>query len=505
MNSEKCTVCQKKLSDKRSLRRHMQAVHKQYVQTNLFTCDECAFAHEKVVELDAHMEQQHNSNRPRYCLYCNKFFAENLKYMEHMNNNHGLPVWNADVENNRNCGILHTEQAFNGVLRTYDIPVSQHEIDLLSFMRSKRDEIENIVQLNAQTHAQKLQFSAKIELIKPSGDESENSQPDRIKIFANSKMQRVDFTGLSKPCFSGMVEQMLLALNNFASYGSGWTVDGIDNVEIQFVRTKPIAASSFLALPGDLARCRYLLNIRNRQDEKCFLYCYTAQYHNTIGPKLFSDNTSWRQKTNPIMYGTENPRAKQPVGTFMMPMAFHQMEKFEQLNNVRVNVFRHSNNKLIPFRISKNQNFSFDLDLLLLSDGTMHHYVLITNIKGLIHKYKQIIQRADNHLCRNCFHLSTSLGRHEKLEQICHQNTQAIIRMPKTEQRNFEFKNVQARWFAPIVGFFDLKSIIEPVADSSQENSVTKALEEHKPCSYALLFVTLDQKKPFFFDIKSGP
>ena len=119
MNSEKCTVCQKKLSDKRSLRRHMQAVHKQYVQLNLFTCDECAFAHEKVVELEAHMEQQHNSNQPRYGLYCNKFFAENLKYKEHMNNNHGLPVWNADVESNRNCGILHTEQGFNGVLRTY--------------------------------------------------------------------------------------------------------------------------------------------------------------------------------------------------------------------------------------------------------------------------------------------------------------------------------------------------------------------------------------------------
>ena len=211
---------------------------------------------------------------------------------------------------------------------------------------------------------------------------------------------------------------MLLALNNFASYGSGWTVDGIDNVEIRFVRTKLITASSFLALPGDLARCRNLLNIRNRQDEKCFLYCYTAQYHNTIGPKLFSDNSSWRQKTNPIMYGAENPRAKQLVGTFMMPMAFYQMEKFEQLNNVRVNVFRHSNNKLIPFRISENQNFSFNLDLLLLIDGTIYHYVLIANIKGLFHKYKQIIQRLDNHLCRNCFHLSISLGRHEMHEQI---------------------------------------------------------------------------------------
>ena len=505
MNAETCTICQKKLADKRSLRRHMTTVHKQYVQTSRFECDECAFAHEKVIELETHMIQQHNSKHPRYCLYCNNFYVDNLKCMEHMNKNHGLPVWNADLENNPSSGILPSEQAFGGVLKTYDIPVGEHEIDLLRFMRSKRDEIENVVQLNTQKSAQKLQFSALVQLTKPTSDENIKSQPDRIKIFVNSKMQRVDFTGLSKSCFAGMVEQMLLSLNNFASHGSGWTVDSIDNVELRFVKTKPIVASSYLALPAELARCQYLLNIRNQQDEKYFLYCYTAQYHKIFGSKLIPDNASWRQKTNPIMYGAENTRAKQPVGTFMMPMAFNQMEKFEQLNQVRVNVFRHSNNKLKPFRISRNTNFKFDLDLLLLSDGAMHHYVLITNIKGLIHKYKQIQQRIDNHLFSNCFHISTSVDRHEKHEQICHQNTQAIIRMPKPEQQNFEFKNIQARWFAPIVGFFDLESIIEPVNSNIPQKSVTKPLEAHKPCSYALLFVALQETKPFFFKLKSGP
>ena len=77
--------------------------------------------------------------------------------------------------------------------------------------------------------------------------------------------------------------------------------------------------------------------------------------------------------------------------------------------------------------------------------------------------------------------------------------------MPKTDQRNFDFKNVQAGRFAPIAGFFNLESIIETVVSSSQENAETKALEVHKPCSYALLFVVLDQEKLFFFDIKSGP
>ena len=208
--------------------------------------------------------------------------------------------------------------------------------------------------------------------------------------------------------FAGRVEQMLLSLNNFASHGSGWTVDSIDNVELRLVKTKPIAASSYLALSEELARCQYLLNIRNQQNEICFLYCCTAQYHKVFGPKLIPDNASWRQKTNPIMYGAENTRAKQPVGTFMMQMVFHQMQKIEQLNQVRVNVFRHSNNKLNQFRIWRSPNFKFDLDLLLLSDGAMYHYVLITNIKGPSQKYKQIHQRADNHLCPNCFHISTS-------------------------------------------------------------------------------------------------
>ena len=507
MNSEKCRVCKKTLSDKRSLRRHMKDVHKHYAQTNVFLCDECAFANEKVVELETHMRQQHNSTHPRYCLYCNKFFTDNLKYMEHMNKNHGLPVWDADAENNQNLGILHSEQAFGGVLKTYDIPVGEHEIDLLSFMRSKRDEIENVVQLNTQNQAQKLQFSALVQLTKPSNDENVSSQPDFIKIYINSKTQRVDFTGLSKSCFAGMVEQMLLALNNFASHGSGWTVDRIENIELRLARSKPIAASSYLALPTELAKSQYLLNIRNRQDEKCFLYCYTAQFHKTFGPQLIPPNAPWRQKTNPIMYSSENSRAKQPVGEFMMPMAFHQMEKFEELNQVRVNVFRHSNKKLIPFRISNNRNYSFNLDLLLLSDGSMHHYVLITNIRGLIHKYLGKHQRVDNHLCRNCFHVSTSLDRHGRHEEICHQNTQAIIKMPKVEQQNFEFKNVQARWFAPIVGVFDLESIIEPIAHiyNTQQYSVTRALEEHKPCSYALLFVALNETKPFYFDLKCGP
>ena len=106
MNPIDCKICHRTLSDKRSLRRHMKTVHKQYVVTNSFICDECGFTNEKVVELETHMRQQHNSTRPRYCLYCKNFFENNLKYMEHMTKTHGLPVWDAELENNQSSGLL---------------------------------------------------------------------------------------------------------------------------------------------------------------------------------------------------------------------------------------------------------------------------------------------------------------------------------------------------------------------------------------------------------------
>ena len=296
MSFEKCSICNKILSDKRSLRRHNQTVHKQYAQNNSFVCDECGFAKTKVLEMENHMRKEHLSVDPRYCLYSNKFFVGDAAYMEHMNKIHGLPVWNADAEKDNEAGISATEQAFGGVLKTYDIPVGSHEVDLLRFIRSKQQEIDNIIQLNTQAQPQKVQFTETIELRKPVKSELSSSQDERLTIYANSKMQRVDFAGMTNECFTEKTEQMLLALNNFSSHGSGWSIHQINNIEIRLVKVKPINASSYLALPTELARSRFLLNIRNQQDERCFLYCFTAQYHNLFGPALTTSHDSWRQR-----------------------------------------------------------------------------------------------------------------------------------------------------------------------------------------------------------------
>ena len=152
-------------------------------------------------------------------------------------------------------------------------------------------------------------------------------------------------------------------------------------------------------------------------------------------------------------------------------------------------IFRYAESGLTPFRVSKKTDCDFSLDLLLLSDGQMHHYVLIRNLHNLIHRVRERVPRIENYLCRNCFHVSTSKERYNNHIGFCQQNKQAVVKMP--QETSFNYKRIQSRWFAPIVGFFDLESIIESVSGCRNNplKAETRIIGLHKPCSYAMLFV----------------
>ena len=145
MPQVKCDICQQLLADKRGLRRHRKSIHKIYPQANSFECNECGFSTKSLYELTGHMTVQHDAPNPRYCLYCNKCFPRDVDYLEHMNGVHSLPAWNIDSENLQQSGILPTERAFGGALKTYEIAVGASDLDLLHVMHIKRQEIENIV------------------------------------------------------------------------------------------------------------------------------------------------------------------------------------------------------------------------------------------------------------------------------------------------------------------------------------------------------------------------
>ena len=108
------------------------------------------------------MKIQHETGGFRYCLYCHKCFLDTIKYTDHLNNYHGLPDTKLDLTMaDTMSGIHPKERAFNGAFKSYAIDVGAGEIDLLSVMRAKRSEFDNIVRLNTQLEPKKFNLARK--------------------------------------------------------------------------------------------------------------------------------------------------------------------------------------------------------------------------------------------------------------------------------------------------------------------------------------------------------
>ena len=274
-------------------------------------------------------------------------------------------------------------------------------------------------------------------------------------------------------------------------------MDGGQNqtVELKMANLAPVRGSSHLALPLELQEVRNLLNICNSLNNKCFLYCFTEAYHFFYGPPLQTD--TWRTVTSPPLYSSNNPSAHQAIGDIDMPMGFKDMANFDILNNVQVNVFRYENKQLFRLRLSKNYNFEFTLELLLLQDDQIYRYIFITNILSLVNHIKQKRPRSDDKLRRNCFHICSQesyINNHNNYVKL----EAAATEMLASNADKVEFKGFNARAYAPVVLYFDLVSLIIPIqsCDDNPSSSWTRILEKHTSCGFCLVIIESGSLQP---------
>ena len=158
--------------------------------------------------------------------------------------------------------------------------------------------------------------------------------------------------------------------------GSGFVLNGIVNVILEIYKVNDIRASSWVELPEKYKNNKSIINIKN-DDQFCFLWCILAHLFPVEDHK--KRTSSYSIHTNKlILNGLE------------FPMKLKDIPRFENLNNLNVNVFELTKTVLTP--IHKNYLQS-QIDLLLLEN----HYCLITKLHCLLNK--------DSHMkwvCRRC-------------------------------------------------------------------------------------------------------
>ena len=160
--------------------------------------------------------------------------------------------------------------------------------------------------------------------------------------------------------------------------GSGFVLNGIINVIMEVYKVNDIQASSWVELPEKYKNNKSIINIKN-DDQFCFLWCILAHLFPVEDHKNRTSNYSIH--TNKlILNGLE------------FPMKIKDIPKFENLNNLNVNVFELTKTVLTPIHTNTNYDQP-QIDLLLYQN----HYCLITKLHCLINK--------DSHMkwvCRRC-------------------------------------------------------------------------------------------------------
>ena len=180
-------------------------------------------------------------------------------------------------------GKLAQASAFGGTVQTYFLEANGDH-DFLQFMVDRKQLIDEIIEEAVQAEPKKVQLSARVKLEKPA---LEDENAANLTIHVNSKTETV-YLGerLTEDAFFKMLDQMLSILFSFTCHGSGWMLKDINGLYVKLVSYVPIRGSSYLALPSDLQSMNCLLNIRNREDNNCFLFCYVAAWLLTYAQSL---------------------------------------------------------------------------------------------------------------------------------------------------------------------------------------------------------------------------
>ena len=232
--------------------------------------------------------------------------------------------------------------------------------------------------------------------------------------------------------------------------GSGFLLNGIVNVILEIYKVNDVQVSSWVELPIKYRNNKSIINIKN-DDQFCFLWCILAHLFPVEDHK--NRTSSYSIHTNKlILNGLE------------FPMKIKDIPKFENLNNLNVNVFELAKTVLTPIHTNTNYDQP-QIDLLLYQN----HYCLITKLHCLINK--------DSHMkwvCRRCLTAFSS-------EDILNQH---IDRCQKQQPTNItfswkdhsKFEDYHMKVPVPIRVYADFECISQPAELRTKNHEAAVAI-----------------------------
>ena len=168
---------------------------------------------------------------------------------------------------------------------------------------------------------------------------------------------------------------------------------------------RPLIRSTYVELPNKSKHSRKgLINIQN-DDNKCLLWCY-VRHLNLIDKNPLKITKNDREFVNKLNYEG-----------IVFTVSKKDYSKIELQNKIGINVFCYKNKVVYPVYLP---NRSDCMDLLLISNGLVSHYVYIKNFERFM--FNKTKHKNRKHFCKSCLQCFSSenvLNEYKKEWMVC--------------------------------------------------------------------------------------
>ena len=226
---------------------------------------------------------------------------------------------------------------------------------------------------------------------------------------------------------------------------SGGSIKSIGKIRLMISQYKPLRGSSYFPLPEKIKNTRSCINIKN-EDDQGFKYCVQCVVHGILN-KPHPEN----------MYHYKKLDCKLDFSMLSYPVKIFDIHKFEKKNNISISVTGvNDKGSYVPLYISKINNASINVDLLLVNDKNKWHYVLVRNFDRLVgSQWNSHIRRT--HFCRTCYHgFSSAEVLKNHIENGCVKMEGSQIVLPEKGDV-MQFENCNNKFRHPFVIYSDFE------------------------------------------------
>ena len=262
--------------------------------------------------------------------------------------------------------------------------------------------------------------------------------------------------------------------------GSGWVFVEVENLTLHTDIWDPIKASSYIDLPKELKNKNAIINMKNEDNNKCFLWCVLR----ALNPK---DKNA--ERIDKDLKSKEDTLNMEGIA---YPVNLKDINRFEKQNlDISISVLGYSKDERIyPLRIrkftkmKKEDERKHNIVLLLIKNGDNSHYCLVKKLSALlssqVNKHKSKL-----YFCLNCLNGFDDPEKLDKHKEYCSEEESIKINMPSPDTY-IKFKNFLYSERAPFAIYADFESIVKPLdtCEPDPNKSYTLKYQKHEPVSF---------------------